>query len=157
MFLECSFTITFFNVLKDIYHFTLPTSLGSLVEYLYFWLKHNPSTYYIPYFVYRCVWIAWNKGIFEGSRISLASLTSNIGSYFQSFPILGKKKKIHNIGHARSLVYPAGFFYGGVVDGIGGVGIYLAVNSNHYFHIKLGCGGSTNTREKLLAMWALLH
>ena len=52
MFLECNFIITFFNVLKYIYHFTLPTTSGSLVDYLDFWLKHNPSTYYIPYFVY---------------------------------------------------------------------------------------------------------
>ena len=50
-----------------------------------------------------------------------------------------------------------GFFDGAVVEGIGGARIYLAISSNHYFHIKLGCGGSTNTKAKLLAMWALLH
>ena len=50
-----------------------------------------------------------------------------------------------------------GFFDGAAVEGIGGAGIYLAINSNHCFHIKLGCGGSTNTRAKLLAMWALMR
>ena len=50
-----------------------------------------------------------------------------------------------------------GFFDGVVAEGIDGARVYLAINSNHYFHIKLGYGGSTNTREKLLAMWALMH
>ena len=50
-----------------------------------------------------------------------------------------------------------GFFDGVAAEGVGGAGIYLAINSNHYFHIKLGCEGSTNTREKILAMRALMH
>ena len=144
--MECSFTITIFNVLKYIYHFSLPTSTGSLVEYLDFWLNHNPSSYYIPYFVFWCVWIAQNKGIYEGSRITLASLTSKIDLFIHSFPIPEKKKKIRNIGPAPLLVYSVGFFYSAAADGIGGAGIYLVVNNNHHFHIKLGCGGSTSTR-----------
>ena len=32
----------------------------------------------------------------------------------------------------------------------------LSISSSHYFHIKLGCGTSTNTRAKLLALWTLL-
>ena len=50
-----------------------------------------------------------------------------------------------------------GFFDGAATEGISGVGIYLAINSNHYFHIKLVCGGSTKTRAELLAIWALMH
>ena len=35
--------------------------------------------------------------------------------------------------------------------------MFLAINSIHSFHIKLGCGSSSNTRPKLLALWALLY
>ena len=31
------------------------------------------------------------------------------------------------------------------------------INDQHYISIKLGCGHSTNTRAKLLALWALLY
>ena len=40
---------------------------------------------------------------------------------------------------------------------MGGAGVFLAISHVHSFHIKLGCGSSTNTRVELLALWSLLY
>ena len=48
------------------------------------------------------------------------------------------------------------FFYGAFAQGIGGEGMVLFISPSHFFHMKLGCGGSTNIRVELLAPWALL-
>ena len=157
IFLECSLTISIFEALKNIYHFSLPDSTESLVEFLDYWMIPNPTLYYIPFFVFWCVWNARNKGILEDKRISLATLMSKVDFYIHSFPVPVKKKKVGNIGLAPLLVYPVGFFNGATADGKGGAGIYLAFNSDPHFHINLGCGLSTNTMAELLALWALLY
>ena len=48
------------------------------------------------------------------------------------------------------------FFDGAAANSMGGVGAVLYIGSDHYFFIQLGCGQSTNTRAKLLALWVLL-
>ena len=40
---------------------------------------------------------------------------------------------------------------------IGGAGITLAITQSHTFHLKMGSGHNTNTRTKLLVVWALLY
>ena len=55
------------------------------------------------------------------------------------------------------LVYPCGFFDGVSTNNVGGVGFCLHLNESHSFEFALGVGLSTNTREELLGLWALLH
>ena len=50
-----------------------------------------------------------------------------------------------------------GFFDGASTKNMGGVGVQLMINQDHFFCFKLGLGHSTNTRSKLLALWTLLH
>ena len=52
--------------------------------------------------------------------------------------------------------YPIGFFDGDSTLCKGGVGVYIMLNMDHYFFLKLGCGQSTNTWLELLALWVLL-
>lgn len=49
------------------------------------------------------------------------------------------------------------FFYGAAAKGKGGVGVFLGISNARSFHIKLGCGLSTNTSAELLALWTLLY
>ena len=39
---------------------------------------------------------------------------------------------------------------------MGGVGVHIILNMDHYFFLKLGRDQSTNTRLELLALWVLL-
>ena len=64
LFVDCSFTKFIFAALGNIYHFEMSISDGSIVEFLEFWAIHNSTHYYIPYFVFWCVWNARNKSIF---------------------------------------------------------------------------------------------
>ena len=54
------------------------------------------------------------------------------------------------------ITFPSGFFNGDVASNIGVVGFTLHISSTHFFHARLGCGVSTNTRAELSALWALL-
>ena len=49
------------------------------------------------------------------------------------------------------------FFDGAAVESIGGAGVCIWINDQHYISIKLGCGCNTNTRAELLSLWALLY
>ena len=61
-----------------------------------------------------------------------------------------------DIGLILVNTYPIGYFDGAVATNIGGVGFVLLIISSHFFHVKMGCGQSTNTRYELLALWSLL-
>ena len=65
------------------------------------------------------------------------------------------KSKI--IGPPLELIYLVGFFDGATSARKGGAGVLLAISKVHSFHIKLGCGSSTNTKPELLALWVLLY
>ena len=52
--------------------------------------------------------------------------------------------------------FPCGFFDGAAAKNIGGAGFILFLSSSHSIHFSMGCGKSTNTKSKLMALWALL-
>ena len=68
-----------------------------------------------------------------------------------------KRSKVRNIGDPPAKQFPMAFFDGAVTNSIGGVGVCIWINEQHFLSIKLGCGHNTNTRAKLLALWALLY
>ena len=49
-----------------------------------------------------------------------------------------------------------GFFYGSLANRTGGIGFHILLNKEHFFHLKLGGGQSTNTRSEHLSLWKLL-
>ena len=67
-----------------------------------------------------------------------------------------KKTKLRIVGPSPTLVYPCGFFDEVAADCKGGVGFFLALNESHSLNFTMDCGLSTNTKAKLLALWALL-
>ena len=65
--------------------------------------------------------------------------------------------KIRNIGDPPVMKSQMVFFYGAAYESIGGAGICIWLNDQHFLSIQLGCGSSTNTRVELLALWASLY
>ena len=55
------------------------------------------------------------------------------------------------------MAFPCVFFYGASAGNIGGSGFVIFLNENHFYSFTMGCGSSTNTRAKLLALWAILR
>ena len=68
-----------------------------------------------------------------------------------------KRSKVRNIGDPPIKLFLMAFFDGAAADSTGGAGVCIWINEQHYLSIKLGSGHSTNTRAKLLALWALLY
>ena len=58
------------------------------------------------------------------------------------------------MGQDPVLKYPCGFFDGASVRG---VGFCLILSKTHSFEFMLGTGNDTNTKAKLIELWALLH
>ena len=52
--------------------------------------------------------------------------------------------------------FPVGFFDGASANLMGGIGVHLMINYDHYICMKMCVGQSTNTRSELLALWTLL-
>ena len=67
-----------------------------------------------------------------------------------------QKHKIRNFGPSPHISFPCGFFDRAAVDDLGGAGFVLYLSDSHFLGFSLGCGKSTNTRDELLALWALL-
>ena len=72
------------------------------------------------------------------------------------YPVSKQKHKIRIIGPSPQISYPCGYFNGVVADDFGGAGFVLHLSDSHFLVFSLGCGKSTNTRAKILALWALL-
>ena len=79
------------------------------------------------------------------------SIIQQVESLFHFYLVPKLKKKIRCIGTS-----PFGFFDGAIVENLGGAGFVLHLSDSHTLGFCLGCGRSTNTRAKLLALWALL-
>ena len=56
----------------------------------------------------------------------------------------------------QEYTYPIGFFDGASANKINGTGIYLMINNDYFYCVKMGCGDSTNTHAKLFALWVIL-
>ena len=63
-----------------------------------------------------------------------------------------KRFKVRLIGEPANKIFPMAFFDGAMAESIGGEGGCIWLNDQHYLSIKLGCGCSTSTRAKLLAL-----
>ena len=86
----------------------------------------------------------------------VGSICHKILNLVNSFPVVGEKIAHCDIGSGLSVTYPSGFFDGATTSNIGGADFTLLISSSHYFHFKLVCGVSTNTRAELMGLWSLL-
>ena len=72
------------------------------------------------------------------------------------YPVASHTKTLRKIGSTLEFSFAASFFDGATTRGIGGVDIILFISTNCFYHVKLGCGKSTNTHVELLVLWTLL-
>ena len=66
-------------------------------------------------------------------------------------------KKLRAIGAGPALILPYGFFDGVATSGFGGAGFCLFLNESHSLEFALGARNCTNTKAKLISLWALLN
>ena len=156
-YLWCAVTKCIFAAMGNLRHCKKPISNASLADFLVSWASLNSHHHYTPFFVFWCVWNARNKVIFEEKRISPGVLTCKVSQLILRFPVLERRIKIWIIGPAPVLAYPIDFFNGAATKEMGGARVYIEISHVHSFHIKLGCGPSTNMRAELLALWSLLY
>ena len=74
-----------------------------------------------------------------------------------TFPVPLKIHKVLHIGYEPVKYFPCGFFDGAAAESIGGSGFVIFINDSHFYSFSMGCGRSSNTREELLAGWAILR
>ena len=107
------------------------------------------------------MWIIWkarNSSIFEGKKPTVLNIIFQIDKLLLLYhPPCKKTKKPRVIGSCPSLVFPCGFFDGASTNGSGGAGICIYLNMTHSFEFALGVGTCTNTKAKLIGLWALLQ
>ena len=105
------------------------------------------------------VWKARNLAVFEGKKRNIHGIIQQILSYVQA-PLHGtvpKKDRSKLIGKPPVMPFPCGYFDGASNNMIAGAGFCIFLNDTHYLEFSLGVGLGTNTKAKLLSLWALLH
>ena len=68
-----------------------------------------------------------------------------------------KKKSGRRIGHKPHMIYPCGYLDGAANSTSTGIGYCIYLNENHRLEFALGVGQGTNSKAKLLGLWAVLH
>ena len=103
------------------------------------------------------IWLARNRCIFEDKKPDFNYIAHSILEQLQIYPVHSQlKSKRRDIGLAHVFDFPAGFFDGASANQMGGIGVYLMINHDHFICLKMGVGHNTNTRSELLALWTLL-
>ena len=88
---------------------------------------------------------------------STHALLIHIENLIHLYLVPQKKLRIRNIGPSPLIIYPCGFFDGAAAGNIGGAGFVIFLNDDYYISFSLGCGSSSNTKDELLALWAILR
>ena len=96
--------------------------------------------------------------LFEDQNPLIAGLLHVINDEVNTYkPVMKHRNKFRNIGKPPVSNYPRIFFDVAAAKSIGVAGFCIWLNDHHVFDFKLGCGSSTNTGAKLLALWASLR
>ena len=107
---------------------------------------------YLPLLMTWQLWITLNRVIFDNCRPSVQQ-SIQLHRYEVKDAISSKRRFI---GLEPVYEFLVEFFDGASAKKIGGVGVHIILSKEHHFHLKLGCGQSTNTRFELLAPQVLL-
>ena len=148
------------NILCDQHHIAPRVQSDNLWDFLDSWtdrFSEHIVDCYLPFFSMWIIWKARNLCIFEGKKVFILSIVQNIGYLSQMYgPPVKKRKKTRVLGPGPNLVYPCGFLDGASTNYTGGVDIFLYLNETHSFEFVVGSGQCTNTKAKLIGLWALL-
>ena len=112
----------------------------------------------LPFHMMWIIWKARNQTIFEGIRRKIYSIVCQIITTVQALPPLTVtgKTRCRILGKPPIKVYPCGFIDGASNCLLAGVGFCIYLNEYHHLEFSLGVGYGTNTKAKLLSLWALL-
>ena len=158
LFVYCAFARETINFLHMNFNCLLIWTDISVLENIENWLNRNADLLYLPFFFIWNLLKTLNFSIFEDKKPDLNRLGHIIMHQVNAYQVSHSiKSRIRNIGSDLVLTYPTWFFDGATANQTGGAGIFLLISQTHYFYIILGCGKSTNTRAKLLSLWALLY
>ena len=127
--------------------------------YLEHWFQSysaDSTVLFLPLFIFWTIWKLRNGCIFEDKQSSIYAILLQTEALLHLYPVPKKMEKIRNTGMPPQIFYPCGFFNGSAAGNIGGSGFVIHLSCSHCLYFSLGCGSSTNTRSKLLALWALL-
>ena len=110
---------------------------------------------------FHMMWIVWrtrNKVIFEDERRNVYSIVCQIITAVQHLSILPvkRKKSVRILGKPPQMIYPCGFIDGASNCTVVGAGFCIYINDYHHMEFSLGVGHGTNTKAKLLSLWAIL-
>ena len=133
---------------------------NSVPSFLIHWLSSSARSApfrYLPLFIFWGIWLLRNNCLFENRKPAFSALISRIEGFLNSYPAPIKIHKIRDIGPKPRMAFPCGFFDGAAAEKIGGSGFVIYLNDAHFYSFSMGCGCSTNTREELLALWAVLR
>ena len=130
----------------SLHSYSLDWSEISVMENIENWIKKKGNPLHLPFFVIRHIWKTRNLSIFEGKKPIVDNIYHIIMHNVHEYPIsyTRRSSKI-NMGSPP-------IFDGAATGDNGGAGIFLLINQSHHYHIKVGCGSSTNTRVEPLAL-----
>lgn len=132
---------------------------GTVRSFLEHWFKNfsaDTTFTYLPLFFFWSIWKLRNGCIFDNKQPTVFAIILQTEALMHLYSVPKKKKKIRCIGSFPQLIFPCGFFDGAAAGNLGGAGFVIHLSGSHCMNFSLGCGGSTNTRSELLALWALL-
>ena len=126
---------------------------SSLLENLLSWVTKGGRLLYLTFFFIWNLRKTRNSYIFEDKEPIIFRLCHVIMLDVASHQVPQvNRSKVKLIGDPPGKKFPMVFFDGAAADSIGGAGVCIWLNDQHFLSIKLGCGHSTNTRDKLLAL-----
>ena len=145
-------------------YYNLPARFSEVptVDFFKEWFGKFPKSsplFLLPFNMMWIVWKACNLAVFEGKKRNIHGIIQQILLTVQA-PIHGtvsKKGRSRNIGNPPVKIFPCGFIDGASNNLTVGVGFCIFLNDSHFLEFLLGVGYGTNTKAKLLSLWALLH
>ena len=159
LFLSCPTSLRTFSYFADKFGVVFPIhdSVSSLLSQ---WLNSpfsKAAFRYLPFLIFWSIWNLRNKCIFENWKPTLPALIIRIEGLLNTYPAPTKSLKIRKVGSKPVLTFPCGFLDGASAANLCGSGCVIYLNEQHYLCFSIGCGIGTNTRDELLASWAVLR
>jgi len=156
MFINCSFAKNVRVVLSQHYNIAFPWCAQKLDKNLNSWYKQKREFSFLPIFYIWNLLLCRNASVFDGEKSNVDLVCHRMMELIASFRRHCNKKKIKVIGPIEIHCFPHGYFNGAIANSLGGAIFSLYLNHDHFFFCIIGSGPSTNTRDELLALWALL-
>jgi ribonuclease HI len=159
MFVDCLFTHTLWRDLLDHYKIITPWEGRSINNCVEDWIKKEKVFKTFPIIVCWNLWLERNRCIFESLVPTLKRVSILVKSMVDSTCRVDINQVQHRIKKTPELIMDTTCWFDGASQGNGllsGVGGIIKTSGNSTIRWTLNCGQGTNTRAKLLGLWASL-